>query len=218
MATDTFPLGAVQGSREQMPSSSQAQTPKMLVHGLPRWIVARQVAPSAASTHDVVDSLKDAAQWMGAASASCREGREVALDTDPFYISQVAGIARVHASQRTASGHLSDLQNTLMEGGAVKRGGKGRPRVRPERVVGDKGYSSRSVRRFLQRRGIRAVIPRKRNERLWSPFDRELYRERNRVERCINKLKQFRRVATRYEKLAANYLALVTLAAAMLWL
>jgi transposase len=62
------------------------------------------------------------------------------------------------------------------------------------------------------------VIPRKRNERLWSPFDRELYRERNRVERCINKLKQFRRVATRYEKLAANYLALVTLAAAMLWL
>jgi transposase len=114
--------------------------------------------------------------------------------------------------------HEQSVFKPLMEAGAVKRGGKGRPRLRPERVVGDKGYSSRMVRRFLQRRGIRAVIPRKRNERPWSSFDRVLYRERNQVERCINKLKQFRRVATRYEKLAANYLAMVTLAAAMLWL
>jgi len=48
--------------------------------------------------------------------------------------------------------------------------------------------------------------------------DPAIYRERNRVERCINRLKQFRRVATRYEKLAANYLAMVTLAAVTLWL
>jgi transposase len=50
------------------------------------------------------------------------------------------------------------------------------------------------------------------------PFDREVYAERNRVERLINRLKQFRRVATRYEKLAVNYLAILTLAATLLWL
>lgn len=50
------------------------------------------------------------------------------------------------------------------------------------------------------------------------PFDRAVYRERNRVERLINRLKQFRRVATRYEKRAVNYLAMVTIAAIRLWL
>jgi transposase len=50
------------------------------------------------------------------------------------------------------------------------------------------------------------------------PFDREVYGERNRVERLINRLKQFRRVATRYEKLASDSLALLTLAATLLWL
>jgi transposase len=51
-----------------------------------------------------------------------------------------------------------------------------------------------------------------------APVDQATYRERNRVERCINRLKQFRRVATRYEKLAVNYLAMITIAAILLWL
>lgn len=106
----------------------------------------------------------------------------------------------------------------LMERGAVKRRGRGRPRLRPKRVVGDKGYSSRTIRRYCHRRGIQPVIPTKANERRQPGFDRELYRERNRVERCINQLKQFRRVATRYEKLAVTYLAMVTIAAILLWL
>jgi transposase len=63
-----------------------------------------------------------------------------------------------------------------------------------------------------------AVIPRKSNERRASRCDRAAYRERNRVERLINRLKQFRRVATRYEKLAASYLAMVTIAAVLMWL
>jgi transposase len=105
-----------------------------------------------------------------------------------------------------------------MEHGAVKRAGRGRPRVRPERVVGDKGYSSGKVRRYLQRRGITAVIARRSNEPQQKPFDRERYRERNRVERLINRLKQARRVATRYEKLAVNYLAMVTISAILIWL
>ncbi len=106
----------------------------------------------------------------------------------------------------------------LMEQGAIKRVGKGRPKLRPKRVVGDKGYSSGKLRRYLRRKGIRLTVPRKANERRMGPFDRELYAERNRVERLINRLKQFRRVATRYEKLAANYLAMLTLAATLLWL
>lgn len=105
-----------------------------------------------------------------------------------------------------------------MARGAVKRAGRGRPRRRPQRLVGDKGYSSGKVRRYLRRRGIQPVIPTKRNERRQPTFDRELYRERNKVERCINRLKAFRRVATRYEKLAVNFLAMVTIAAILIWL
>jgi transposase len=105
-----------------------------------------------------------------------------------------------------------------MEQGAVKRAGRGRPRLRPQRVVGDKGYSSRQVWRYLARRGIQLVIARRANEAQQRAFDRACYRERNRVERLINRLKQCRRVATRYEKLAENYVAMVTLAAILLWL
>jgi transposase len=84
-------------------------------------------------------------------------------------------------------------------------------------VIGDIGYSSRAIRSYLRQHGIRGTIPRKANERRRGPFDRALYRERNRVERVINRLKQHRRVATRYEKRAVNYLAMVTLAATVLW-
>jgi transposase len=70
----------------------------------------------------------------------------------------------------------------------------------------------------LRRRGIGAVIPTKENEQRQPDFDREAYRQRNRIERLINRLKQFRRIATRYEKRAANYLAMITIAAILLWL
>ena len=107
----------------------------------------------------------------------------------------------------------------LMEQGSVKRAGRGRPKVRPGRVSGDKSYSSKEIRRYLRRRGIRMTIPRKTNERRNGPFDRAIYRTRNRIERLINRLKQFRRVATRYEKRAENYLAMLTIAAiVLLWL
>ena len=114
--------------------------------------------------------------------------------------------------------HETVVFEQLMEQGAVKRSGAGRPRLRPKRVSGDKGYSSGKIRRYLRRRGIRITIPRKDNERHRGKFDKTLYRERNRVERCFNRLKQFRRIATRYEKKAENYLAMLTLASIMLWL
>jgi transposase len=104
-----------------------------------------------------------------------------------------------------------------MERGAVKRAGRGRPRIRPDRVVGDKGYSSEKVRTYLRGRGIGMVIARQENERRVGRFDKAAYRQRNVVERLINRLKQFRRVATRYEKRAANYQAMLTIAAIVLW-
>ena len=105
-----------------------------------------------------------------------------------------------------------------MASGAVKRSGRGRPKRRPGRVVGDKGDSSGKIRAYLRRHGIRSTIPHKANEHRSGPFDRSLYRMRERVERLINRLKQNRRIATRYEKCAANYRALWLIAAALLWL
>jgi transposase len=106
----------------------------------------------------------------------------------------------------------------LLAQGAVKRPGRGRPRRRPRRVVGDKGYSSRRIRHACRRRGIRYTIPRRRTERRTGPFDRALYKLRARVERTINRCKQFRSLATRYDKLAASYRALWVIAFTILWI
>ncbi|WP_405901613.1 IS5 family transposase [Streptomyces sp. NBC_00727] len=105
---------------------------------------------------------------------------------------------------------------------------RGRPRTRPEAVLADKAYSSRAIREHLLRRGIRAVIPvpadqrghrLRRGSRGGRPpaFDREAYKQRNTVERCINRLKQWRGIATRYEKTAAIYLAGLHVAGIFLW-
>ena len=93
----------------------------------------------------------------------------------------------------------------------------GRPRLRPRRVAGDKGYSSPTARNRLRRRHIRPVIPSKSNQRRQPRFDRDAYRQRNRIERLINHLKQFRRIATRYEKRGINYLAMVMLGMILLF-
>lgn len=115
--------------------------------------------------------------------------------------------------------HEATQVPALLEGGAVRRAGGGRPRLRPERVVGDKGYTGRPIRAYLRRRGIGAVIPRLSTEpRRGVRFDRTAYRERNVVERLINRLKQHRAIATRYEKLEVTFHALLTLACILLWL
>lgn len=107
---------------------------------------------------------------------------------------------------------------SLMQQGAVKRVGRGCPKLRPRRIVGDKGYSSRKIRRYARQHGIRITIPRRVNERRTGPFDRQRYRQRNRIERMINRLKQFRRIATRYDKRADTYRAFWLIAATLLWL
>ncbi len=76
----------------------------------------------------------------------------------------------------------------------------------------DKAYDSDRIRRKLDDKGIEPVIPPKANRKESMAYDKECYKQRNRVERLFNKIKQFRRVATRYEKLKATFLAFVTLA------
>jgi transposase len=96
-------------------------------------------------------------------------------------------------------------------------------------AAGDKGYSSKKIRLYLRRRGIQAVIPEHKDQianrkRKGSQggrpfaFDAVTYKDRNLVERCFAKLKQWRAIATRFDKLASHYLAGVTLASVMLWL
>jgi transposase len=114
--------------------------------------------------------------------------------------------------------HEQTAVPALLDQGAVRRPGRGRPRLRPERLAGDKGYSSRKARDELRRRGIAPVIPRKANERRDARFDREAYRARNRIERLINRLKQHRAIATRYDKLGEHYRALLVIAFILLWL
>jgi len=80
----------------------------------------------------------------------------------------------------------------------------------------DKGYDADSIRDQLSKDGIEPVIPPKSNRKILLPYDREIYKERNRVERFFNKLKQFRRIATRYDKLHWTFLAFVHLATAFI--
>ncbi len=85
-------------------------------------------------------------------------------------------------------------------------------------LVGDMGYDADRIRQELLLQGVLPVIPSNPARKQPLPFDRELYRLRNRVERLVNRLKQFRAIATRYEKTAESYLAFVQIAAARIWL
>ncbi len=117
----------------------------------------------------------------------------------------------------------------LMSALRVARTGPGRPRTRPDYVVADKGYSSRANRRLLRERGIAHTIPEKADQaanrrRKGSAggrppgFDPDRYARRNTVERGFCQLKQWRGLATRYDKHAGNYVSAITLAALLTWL
>ncbi|EXL01256.1 transposase [Aquamicrobium defluvii] len=82
----------------------------------------------------------------------------------------------------------------------------------------DKGYDADHLCESLAETGAEVVIPPKHNRKLQRPYDAELCKERNRIERFFSKLKQFRRVATRYDKLLVNFIGFVKLAAIAIWL
>ena len=128
-------------------------------------------------------------------------------------------------------GQASDsrMLGPLLASLRVQRVGPGRPRTRPDALLGDKAYSARAHRGHLRDRGITTVIPEpadqlanrvRRGRAGGRPvnFDKVLYKRRNVVERAFNKLKNWRGIATRYDKHAVNYRGGVVLGAIVLWL
>jgi transposase len=109
------------------------------------------------------------------------------------------------------------------------RGPVGRPRTRPGAVAADKAYSSRANREYLHKRGIAVVIPEKKDQaanrarkgsRGGRPvtYDAERYRQRNTVERCFQRIKTWRGLATRFDKTPESYEAALHLRGAIMWL
>jgi len=90
--------------------------------------------------------------------------------------------------------------------------------LKAQAVLADKAYDSNDLRQFIADLGAQAVIPSNRSRKVLIPHDQVVYKDRNRIERCFNRLKHFRRFATRYDRRTIHYLAFVHLAAAMLWL
>ena len=90
--------------------------------------------------------------------------------------------------------------------------------VTGDAVIADKAYDSNAIREHIAAAGMKAVIPSRRRRKVLIPLDAALYRERNRIERCFNKLKHFRRLATRYDRRARHFLAFLSLAATMIWM
>jgi len=105
-------------------------------------------------------------------------------------------------------GEVADITQayTLIEG------------LHPQVVVGDKGYDADALVALIHTTGATAVIPPRSNRREQRAYDRHIYKDRNLVERFFNRLKQFRRIATRYEKLANNFISLLNLVCAYIWL
>jgi transposase len=87
-----------------------------------------------------------------------------------------------------------------------------------EAVLADKAYDNNDLRQTIAGMDAQAVIPSSRSRKVPIPHDEGVYKERNLIERCFNKLKHFRRFATRYDRRATHYLAFIHLAAVMLWL
>ena len=109
----------------------------------------------------------------------------------------------------------------ILTAGQVHDSTQARPLIeslRGDYLLGDKAYDSDDFRKAIADQGMTAVIPPNRSRSFAIPYDKHIYKERHLVECFINKIKQFRRLATRYDKTAASFLSMLSLCATMIWL
>jgi len=113
--------------------------------------------------------------------------------------------------------HDSTMFADVVEDGAIKTA-SGQTKQRPRAVAADKAYGSRAHRKLLRKKGIKAVIPHKRNEKNPRPHDQDLYRHRNIIERFFRWMQRYRRLAVRYEKRGENFRAFWVIGALRMWI
>jgi transposase len=170
----------------------------------------------------------------GAGSNDKKSGREALGKSRGGWTTKIHLVADRRCrpiARLTSPGQHSDSPRfiPLMESIRIPRRGLGRPRRKPGAAMADKAYSSKANRAYLRRRGIQAVIPVKEDQKANRrnrgsaggrppSFDPERYKERNTVERCVNKLKAFRAVATRYDKRERIYQGTIDVASIRIWL
>jgi transposase len=180
-----------------------------------------------------------AARDLGKPVPATRRKRAVGRHPDDRFYSRQStplGIGRKRGEQKQAVGRSRGGRNTKIHALADAKGrliailltgGEAHDcpvaerlidRVEPaELMLGDKAYDSNELRDELDQRGTKPVIPNRTNRNRPFPFSKRLYKLRWRIESAFNRLKDFRRIATRYDKLARNFLASVCLVAALVW-
>ena len=172
-------------------------------------------APARAETRAAV-----ADEWLGCSRGGRTSKIHLCVDGHGRPLS-----VGVTAGQRADVSQLGALLDAI----AVPRRGPGRPRKRPTRPRVDRAYGARAPRRAIQRRGIQCICPERQDARAHRlargarggrppAFDAEAYKGRNVVERAINRLKDFRAIATRYDKRGQNFLAGILVATILMWL
>jgi transposase len=176
--------------------------------------------PHAAGAHRTQEAAEPADHALGRSRGGLTTKLHLSVEGHARPLGAVLSAGQRHDS--------TPLENVL-DAVHVPRLGRGRPRQRPKRLILDRGYSYPRCRTLLRRRGIAAMIPERRDQRERRAakgrrggrpvyFDPAVYALRSLVERGILRLKQWRRIATRYDKLAVNYHAFVTLAMILIWL
>ena len=179
------------------------------------------------------------ARRMGASVPRARRARPIDGDADDrFDPHQGAplGLGRKRGEQKQAIGRSRGGRNTkihaiadakgrllsiLLTGGEAHDCPPAQRLIRrtkaAKKLLGDKAYDSAELRQWLNDRGTKPVIPNKSNRKQPFSFDKNSYKQRHRIENAFCRLKDFRRIATRYDRLARNFLASVCLVAAIVW-
>ena len=134
----------------------------------------------------------------------------------PLLQTDVRGMARVD-DRRVISGILHVLKSGCRWCDCPPAPRLIRRTKAARKLLGDKAYDNADLRHWLKRRGTSAVIPNRSNRKQPFSFDRKSYKQRHRIENAFCRLKDFRRIATRYDRLARNFLASICLVAAVVW-